>query len=42
MFKNKLNLSIIFISFFLSLLYSEYNLKIFDKIDIVPNNWIKL
>jgi hypothetical protein len=31
MFKNKLNLSIIFISFFLSLLYSEYNLKNFDK-----------
>jgi len=31
MIKNKLNLSIILISFFLSLLYTEYNLKNFDK-----------
>ena len=37
MFKNKLNLSIILISFFLSLLYSEYNLKNFDKIIYLEN-----
>jgi hypothetical protein len=37
MFKNKLSLSIILISFFLSLLVSFYNLKNFDKNIVIEN-----